>query len=297
MHAEEVTFSLNQKILSPKRDTIFKKMFGTWKNRRFLMSFLRAVLGFTEDELADIEFLNTEQLPEHRDGKFGRIDILVKLKSGEQIHVEIQVGYDADIREREVLYHSRIFGDQLLAGETYGDIQKVVSILITDFDCIKDSPGFMHVFTFSDLGRGVELTDKSTIVTLEMSKLDAVPDEEKLVKWLKFIRAEEEEEFKMVASTDSEIQEAFTELRAISADPAVRYAYFSEVKEHMRIQAREHFAREEGLQEGIQQGIQALIQTGAKYGASKLDIAQDVSEQYNLTLEEATSCVNQYYPN
>jgi len=262
MHSEEKSAVFSPKILSPKRDTIFKKMFGTWKNRRFLMSFLKAVLGLSEEELSGIEFLSTEQLAEHPDGKFGRIDILVKLTNGERIHVEIQVGYDADIKEREVLYHSRIFGDQLLVGEDYGNIKKVVSILITDFDCIKGSPGFMHVFTFSDLERGVELSDKSKIVTLEMSKLESVPDKEKLVKWLRFIRAEREEEFEMVASTDSEIKEAYEELRAISADPAVRYAYFSEVKEKMRIQALEHYAREEGIEQGKVDVAREMIADG-----------------------------------
>jgi len=48
-------------------------------------------------------------------------------------------------------------------------------------------------------------------------------------------------------------------------------------------------------QEGIREGIIALIQSLAKFGIPKATIHQEVMEKYNLSSEEATDYLNNYY--
>ncbi len=53
-------------IMSPKNDFVFKLIFGDEKNKDILTAFLSAALRLTQEEFLGIELLNTELLREFK---------------------------------------------------------------------------------------------------------------------------------------------------------------------------------------------------------------------------------------
>ena len=72
-------------------DFAFKKFFGTEANKEFLISFLNALLELEgEKEIADLTYLNTEQLGFSNNERRAVYDVYCTTKEGERFIVEIQ---------------------------------------------------------------------------------------------------------------------------------------------------------------------------------------------------------------
>ena len=82
----------------------------------------------------------------------------------------------------------------------------------------------------------------------------------KLELWAKFINAEKQEEFAMIAEKDPYIQSAYDQLQIISQDKHKRMEYEARQKaildHNQSILEAEQRGREEGIKEGIKEGIQ-----------------------------------------
>ena len=76
---------------------------------------------------------------ESKDDKYGILDVRVHTRSGQVIHVEIQVWPIPDMKERSVFYQARMITEQISSGQDYSVIKRVVSIIITDFEIIQKS--------------------------------------------------------------------------------------------------------------------------------------------------------------
>ena len=80
----------------------------------------------------------------------------------------------------------------------------------------------------------------------------------KLELWAKFINAEKQEEFAMIAEKDPYIQSAYNQLQVISQDKQKRLEYEARQKaildHNQSILEAEQRGREEGIKEGIQEG-------------------------------------------
>ena len=80
----------------------------------------------------------------------------------------------------------------------------------------------------------------------------------KLELWAKFINAEKQEEFAMIAEKDPYIQSAYNQLQIISQDKHKRLEYEARQKaildHNQSILEAEQRGREEGIKEGIKEG-------------------------------------------
>ena len=80
----------------------------------------------------------------------------------------------------------------------------------------------------------------------------------KLELWAKFINAEKQEEFAMIAEKDPYIQSAYNQLQIISQDKHKRLEYEARQKaildHNQSILEAEQRGREEGIKEGIEEG-------------------------------------------
>ena len=80
----------------------------------------------------------------------------------------------------------------------------------------------------------------------------------KLELWAKFINAEKQEEFAMIAEKDPYIQSAYDQLQIISQDKHKRLEYEARQKaildHNQSILEAEQRGREEGIKEGIEEG-------------------------------------------
>jgi predicted transposase/invertase (TIGR01784 family) len=106
-----------KKLLKPRNDYVFKRIFGDVRNKDILASFLRCALCLGEDDLAELEITDPYTKSEKENDKTGILDIRCKTKLGKYIGIEIQVANDPAMRKRVIFSNSKHFSAQLLKGE------------------------------------------------------------------------------------------------------------------------------------------------------------------------------------
>jgi len=194
-------------------------------------------------------------MPEYNEDKLSIIDIKLRTKSGKVLHIEIQLKVTLEFYNRIIFYSSKLITEQLESGDGYDKINQVICIIITNEPLIKNSNHYHHRFTFFDSDARIEFNDIIEIHTLELSKLPEGVDGTLLYDWAKFIDAETEEELKMVAERNPEVQKAVVRLEALSGDERARYIAEMREKARRDMASIQKFARAEGREEGRVEGI------------------------------------------
>ena len=115
-------------LLDPKRDYIFKRIFGIKGNEPILMSLLNAILK-GNPTIEEITLINTELPQEERFSKGCRFDILAKTSENVMINIEMQYRNNKNIEERILYYSDRLFVNEYKAGDKYIG-KKIISIWI-----------------------------------------------------------------------------------------------------------------------------------------------------------------------
>ena len=110
------------------------------------------------------------------------------------------------------------------------------------------------------------------IDVLNLEKLPA-EGEGKLWEWLRFLKADGEEELKMVAEKNAVIKEAYCKLQEMSEDEAARMVYEARLKAQRDEYSRIHGAREEGLREGEARATRNIIREMGRNGMDLKAIA------------------------
>ncbi|MDR1663557.1 MAG: Rpn family recombination-promoting nuclease/putative transposase [Clostridiales bacterium] len=230
-------------ILSPKSDIIFKLFFSDERNIDLLRDFLKSVINLPEDDYNEITILDPHLLRDRPGDKMGILDVKLTSKSGKIIHLEAQVLPMPHMESRVVYYQSKMITEQLAEGDDYDKIKRTISIVITDYDFIKETSKYRKRFLYCDPDDSVVFTDISEIYALDLTKLPQEFDGSALCDWLKFLAAETEAEFEMVAERNTQIQTAVVRLKELSADEKTRMLYEAREKERRDNRAREKGAR------------------------------------------------------
>ncbi|MDR3314330.1 MAG: Rpn family recombination-promoting nuclease/putative transposase [Oscillospiraceae bacterium] len=241
------------RILSPKMDVIFKLLFGDARNADILGDFLQAVLDLDAAEFAELTIVDPHLKQEFPQDKLGILDVKLKTKSGHTIDIEIQVLSMPEMRQRLVYYLSNMITEQLREGDSYLELKRSICIAIVDFPLITESGSCHTVFRLLEQQEHFPFTNLLEINVLDLTK---VPTEEpgKLMDWLRFIKAEQEEEFQMASNENAAIQKAYAKLQVLSDDEANKMLYDARVKAWRDEQSRLGGARRDGLAEGRAEG-------------------------------------------
>ena len=238
-----------KKLLRVKNDAVFKMFFADERNREFLTGFLKSVLKLPDNDYNEIVIADPHLLRDFAGGKLGVIDVKLRTNSGKVIQIEIQLKVTHEIHGRIAFYGSKLITGQLGESDNYSKINQVICIIITNETLVKKSPGYHHRFTFYDYDAKIELNDLIEIHTLELSKLPEQADGTALYDWAKFIDAESEEELKMVAERNPEVQKAAVKLMEFSADEKARDIADLREKEQRDIEMWKDF----GIRQGREQ--------------------------------------------
>ena len=122
------------KLLDPKLDLVFKKLFCLPENRQALLKFLNLIFADRGlPLLEDLEILNPQLDGDLVHEKSIVLDVHAKTPAGERVNIEIQLRNHLGLRERALFYWSRSFNSQLHSGEHYGQLKRTVSIFLLDF--------------------------------------------------------------------------------------------------------------------------------------------------------------------
>ena len=242
------------KVYSVKKDVIFKIFFADERNSAFLIDFLKFTLDIPHEEYGEVHIVDPHLIREFPTDKLGIIDVKLKTVSGNTIHIEIQRKPSYKMEKRIAFYSSKMVTEQIGSSEQYYNLKKVISIVITEKEFLPGSPDYHHCFTMYDKKRHVELYDLIETHTLELNKLPTIEDGSRLHHWMKFIKAEGEEEMAAVAKIDPMFKAAVVKLFELSADEKTRLIY--ELREKQRM---DEAALEEGAREEIREELNVII--------------------------------------
>jgi predicted transposase/invertase (TIGR01784 family) len=212
-------------LLPVKSDVIFRIFFADERNVDELVRFLKAIVDLGDDEYEKIVVADPHLIREFVDDKLAVIDVKLHTKSEKVIHIEIQLKVPDEFKNRIVFYAAKLITEQIGDGKRYAEINKVISIIITDEPLVENSERYHHRFTLTDIDTGVQLTDLIEIHTLELEKLPENDDGTGLYDWAKFIDAETEEELDMLAQRNPQFQQPVLKLRELSANEEARNLY------------------------------------------------------------------------
>jgi hypothetical protein len=130
-HARE--YAVEQEIIPAKYDFIFKWLFGDRNHIKPLTHLLMAVLGLPAEDFKTLTFGDPNLYPRYREGKRFVLDLKLEIASGKLFVIEVQLADTGEIRQRIAAYESRLLGDRFAGGDDYKELNKVITILITDF--------------------------------------------------------------------------------------------------------------------------------------------------------------------
>ena len=179
------------KLLDPKNDYVFKRIFGHTGNEEITKGLLQSIIP---DKIDKIE-LDSNPITEKDllDDKVGILDIKAKLNDGNvNCDIEMQVVDQKNIEKRILFYWSKMYVQTLKVGEDYENLKRCIVILITDYDLekLKEIPEYVTKWKIKEekysklvLTKDLELY----IISLEKARNSTKNKKMELYNWLKFI--------------------------------------------------------------------------------------------------------------
>ena len=254
-------------IVTPKKDLVFKRIFGKKGNEAILKDFLEAIL---EIKIKSLTLdLNKELVPEFYGKKASEVDVRARLQDGTEVNVEIQVNKNEYSEKRCLYYWSKLYSDKLDEGNEYGKLNKVICIWIIDGEIYKEFPDFMSKWEVTNEKYGVKGHFREMeihIIELQKFRKSATIKGNVRDFWLAFIDYQSRELIQMGCITNEQIKKAKKELDKIRANKDIMDAIFAlEIAEFDYNTAMGN-AKREGLRKGKREGRAIGIEQGRKEG-------------------------------
>jgi len=249
-------FSLEQqeiKFIPPRVDVVFKAIFGKDSNKPLLASLLSSVLNLPTEELLELEIVNSELGVNRINEKNSRLDLRIRLLSGVEIDVEIQLIHHKAYVERILTYWAKMFLGNLLIGEDYDNLKKCIIVNIVGFNLFDfhNMHSKFHIRSDTD---GRLLTEHLEIHFIELSKLDKYNKDIEnplLCEWVEFLGLRNEadmENFRDKKDLPEPIRRAIDELEILKQDANMQLEAFNK-----EIFIRDYF---QGINEARREGEQ-----------------------------------------
>ena len=246
-------------------DTVFKFLFGTEENKEFLEELLAAILGMKREDLVELTYQSAELLPNILSEKRNYLDIRIKLRTGEEIDIEIQRFYSADILDRFLYYWAKMFTKQLREGQKYRELNKCICINILDFKLSEFEDCHLIYHIYDDKHKSI-FSDLLEIHLLELPKTEELQNiNKKLYNWMKFIQLSSRREMKIMSRTSPMLEKAIARLETFNQDED---AYLDAVKEYFHCLDESTFM-EQSEQRGLKRGLELGRLEGMREGERK----------------------------
>ena len=248
-------------LLNPQIDFVFKKIFGTEKNKPILINFLNAVIKPTTP-IKDVEIKNNDIDKDFIEDKFSRLDVKATTSNKEHINIEIQVKNEYNMIQRTLYYWSKMYSEQIQNRDNYSKLERTVCINILNFKYLKNDK-YHNAYRLKEITSNEELTDIQEIHFIELPKFNEIGNKEyvenvekmdALEKWLEFLVEPESNTVRQLELSNEEIKLAKSELYRLSMDSKEREQYNMRKKAiYDRISALET-AEAKGKKEGKLEG-------------------------------------------
>ncbi|MDR2538835.1 MAG: Rpn family recombination-promoting nuclease/putative transposase, partial [Bifidobacteriaceae bacterium] len=256
---------------------VFKLLFGTEKNQRFLASLLFSIFGGKLEDYDDLRYVDSQNVGESVDEKTIGMDIFVEDKNGRLINLEMQNYLQEGLAERMLYYGFRLIVSQSMKGKSYAELKPAVSIWILNSIAWTNDDQIMHRYIVMEENNLQSLSELVRIISLEPDKIvvDELPnigsEPPGIEYWLAFLRAQSKEELMAIAEKSMTIEQAWNLMNDYNASFADRLrgmSIFKGKQDIVSLKADVRIAKQEGLEQGLQKGLQQGAQQ------SKREIAQ-----------------------
>lgn len=235
-------------LMSPKVDYCFKELLAYSEIRK---GFIAAILNKDPEEIAETTLMPTILSKDTEDGKYGILDVRVRMKNGSQMDLEMQVAPFEFWNNRVIFYLSKMYAEQVKEGDKYKNLKPCIQVSILNFNLFHEDRTCFREIAFCDLTTKQKYTDLLEIYVLELKKLPPEQKEELLIiKWMRFLAAESREDFEKMAGEDNYINETYEVLQKLSADERKRLEYEARQKAIRDYDSQMSSSREEGIRIG-----------------------------------------------
>jgi predicted transposase/invertase (TIGR01784 family) len=219
-----------------------------------VMAFLKSFVDLPDEAYTEITVADPNLVPETKDGKTCILDLKLRTKAGELIHIEIQRADTGEMRERMAVYGARLFGEQIASGAPYKNVRRVISVLIADFPLLKETADYHTDFLLRNRDGSIVLTTALACHIFELCKIPPNEDGSKVWRWLKFLSAGTREEFDMLQETYEELQKPVARLMELSEDEIFRLRKDAWDRARQDEEARNRLAEARGEARGEAKG-------------------------------------------
>lgn len=244
------------RYLNPYTDFGFKKLFGEEANKDLLIDFLNQLLP-PRHQIAELDFRNSEQLPDIPLGRKAIFDIHCISTAGERFIVEMQKEKFRFFKERSVFYATFPIREQAKKGDWLFELEPMYLIAILDFvyDEAKEMRKFRRDVALRDQD-GELFFDKLHFKFLQMPLFTKQEHELQthFDKWLYFLK--NLESFDHIPSILDEpvFQKAFHTAELANLSHEQYTAYEENLLDYLGVKAAMVTARDEGRAEGRSEG-------------------------------------------
>jgi predicted transposase/invertase (TIGR01784 family) len=279
---QKIINDLNAHRINPMNDVLFKFIFGKEERKHITIDFLNAVL---EDSLAypitELNFTQTEFVPQDDSGKLTRFDVACKLDSGEVVDVEVQVINYQNMQRRTLYYWSQMYLMGIVSGEDYAELRPAITINILAFNLFSQSEPHA-MFSIYNIKTGERLNRDMELHFLEIPKFKHKPVKQmnRMERWLAYfsnrLNQQEREE---LAMSETAISNAYDATSTFFLSPQERLNYINRQMAIMDYNSGINAAKKQG-----EARLSSLMQCLHKAGRDEDAFKAAADEQYRQKL-------------
>jgi predicted transposase/invertase (TIGR01784 family) len=179
-----------ERFLDPKNDYVFKRLFGTEKNKEVLLLFLNDIFAGVHPKIEDVDFLPPHQFPESDVYPQSYVDLFCRDTEGKQFVVEMQCYSNVGFLQRACFYTSRAYASQMKKGFLYTHLKPVVFLAITSNKLFPNREAYLSHSKLLDIKTHECLIEEFSYSFLELAKIDKTFEESETVieKWAYFFK-------------------------------------------------------------------------------------------------------------
>lgn len=239
-----------QNLLRLKNDFVFKKLFGEEGCEDILKPFLEVIL---KEKIEDLVITRDRELLKNiENDKTGIIDVKATFDNKTKVNIELQVGNRYNMSKRTFFYLAKLYPEGLTKGSDYTKLLKTISINIIGYNEF-EKDHCHSIFRLKDEDNSdAYYKDVMEIHFLELKKvaIDHMEDET-LLDWLKFIKADNDEVVKTLSEKNKDIYKAKEKLEELSSDEEIRSIAENRAKYLSDYATDTRGYYEDGLKDGI----------------------------------------------
>ena len=251
-------------------DLVFKRVFADEYDKRPLQSLLNVILNI-DISTNDITILNSEMVGKNVNTKKNTVDLIVKLKDGTKVGIEMNRAGSDKLVFRNTLYMFRLMGHALNKGARYEDIDEYIQI---NFDMDGEHSEPIDIYTLcNEKHPDKKLTNKLQIYRINVpyftKRCYNLKEEELAYKdrFIGMIGAKTLKEINKIAGRDNIMEEMSKKVEECNEDEDILYQYnYGEYLADLAILEGTEKGIKQGLEKGMKQGLEKGMQQGLEKG-------------------------------